>query len=492
MAAVDFFSAFQYKWAQTGTVFAWDDAQYKLGWATIGSTPPSVEQFNRAQQVLDEKSNWLYGQLATVAAARGVTLTGASLTGLQQVLAAYGQATTTSTTPGAWMQVGAFGLGSAAPHASSYGYPSDFNLMDAVTGKVTVIGSNINGPGGAASLGYTGVLSVSLRGGPGGLSIVQEWSGYPTDTNGPGRWIRYGTGAAGARTYTDWEGVYTSRSIPAASTTVSGISRLATTAEATAGALATVAVTPAGLAAAVPAASTTVVGKTRLATTAEAIAGSLATVAVTPAGLAAAVPVASTTVVGKSRLATLAETATGTDGTLSITPAGLNSLFVGSIQIFAMPTTPAGWLKANGAAVSRTTYAALFSKIGTTFGTGDGSTTFNLPDLRGEFLRGWDDGRGIDASRVFGSAQLDAQQAFTGNLGLRRLNDGNSLVGNSGVTGGFQFTAGARGPSPRLISATDSATLSDDQVTFSNTAAGTRTATETRARNVALLVCIKY
>lgn len=157
-----------------------------------------------------------------------------------------------------------------------------------------------------------------------------------------------------------------------------------------------------------------------------------------------------------------------------------------------MATAPAGWLKANGATVSRTTYAALFSKIGTTFGTGDGSTTFNLPDLRGEFLRGWDDGRGIDASRVFGSAQLDAQQAFTGSLGLRRLNDGNSLVGNSGVTGGFQFTAGARGPSPRLVSATDSATLADDQVTFSNTAAGTRTATETRARNVALLVCIKY
>lgn len=89
MAAVDFFSAFQYKWAQTGTVFAWDDAQYKLGWATIGSTPPSVEQFNRAQQVLDEKSNWLYGQLHAAATAKGISLSAGDLNSLKTLLDAY-------------------------------------------------------------------------------------------------------------------------------------------------------------------------------------------------------------------------------------------------------------------------------------------------------------------------------------------------------------------------------------------------------------------
>lgn len=89
MATVNFFDAFQYKWAQTGDIFAWDDTQYRLGWATVGSTPPSVEQFNRVHQVADEKANWLYGQLATVATAKGVTLAAGDLTGLSQVLASY-------------------------------------------------------------------------------------------------------------------------------------------------------------------------------------------------------------------------------------------------------------------------------------------------------------------------------------------------------------------------------------------------------------------
>lgn len=79
----------------------------------------------------------------------------------------------------------------------------------------------------------------------------------------------------------------------------------------------------------------------------------------------------------------------------------------GAVIHFARQTAPIGWLKANGAAVSRTAYASLFAAIGTTFGAGDGFNTFNLPDLRGEFIRGWDDGRGIDDGRTFGSWQAD-------------------------------------------------------------------------------------
>lgn len=79
----------------------------------------------------------------------------------------------------------------------------------------------------------------------------------------------------------------------------------------------------------------------------------------------------------------------------------------GQMAPFAMTTAPTGWLKANGAAVSRTTYAALFAAIGTTWGVGNGSTTFNLPDWRGKFVRGYDDGRGVDVDRVFGEAQAD-------------------------------------------------------------------------------------
>lgn len=84
------------------------------------------------------------------------------------------------------------------------------------------------------------------------------------------------------------------------------------------------------------------------------------------------------------------------------------SPLAGMIAAFARNTPPTGWMKANGAAISRTTYAALFAAIGTTFGAGDGATTFNLPDMRGEFLRGWDDGRGIDSGRAFGSFQDQA------------------------------------------------------------------------------------
>jgi microcystin-dependent protein len=78
---------------------------------------------------------------------------------------------------------------------------------------------------------------------------------------------------------------------------------------------------------------------------------------------------------------------------------------IGSIHWMAGSTVPSGYLKANGANVSRTTYARLFSVIGTTYGIGDGSTTFALPDLRGEFVRSWDDGRGVDSGRAIGTAQ---------------------------------------------------------------------------------------
>lgn len=75
----------------------------------------------------------------------------------------------------------------------------------------------------------------------------------------------------------------------------------------------------------------------------------------------------------------------------------------GESAFFAMATAPAGWLKENGAAYSRTAYAALFAAIGTTYGAGDGSTTFNVPDSRARFKRPLDEGKGLDPGRVIGS-----------------------------------------------------------------------------------------
>jgi len=79
----------------------------------------------------------------------------------------------------------------------------------------------------------------------------------------------------------------------------------------------------------------------------------------------------------------------------------------GTVHLFATTTAPSGYLECDGSAVSRTTYADLFAVIGTTWGAGNGSTTFNLPDLRGEFVRGWDNSKGTDSGRSFASSQSD-------------------------------------------------------------------------------------
>lgn len=79
--------------------------------------------------------------------------------------------------------------------------------------------------------------------------------------------------------------------------------------------------------------------------------------------------------------------------------------WVGMIAPFAMTAVPSDWLFCDGSAVSRSTYADLYGVIGTTWGTGDGNTTFNTPDFRGEVMRGWDDGRGVDSGRNVASQQ---------------------------------------------------------------------------------------
>jgi microcystin-dependent protein len=112
---------------------------------------------------------------------------------------------------------------------------------------------------------------------------------------------------------------------------------------------------------------------------------------------------------------------------------------VGRIGTFAMATPPPGWFRANGAAVSRTVYAALFAKIGTTYGAGDGVSTFNLPDPRGKFIRVFDDGRGIDVGRVLGSSQADEirSHSHTGSSGAA---GSHAHTGSSAAAGGHAHT----------------------------------------------------
>jgi microcystin-dependent protein len=168
--------------------------------------------------------------------------------------------------------------------------------------------------------------------------------------------------------------------------------------------------------------------------------------------------------------------ATGIDGTVigATTPAAGSfttltaSNLVGQVSYFAANAAPTGWLKANGATISRTTYANLFAAIGTTFGVGDGSTTFGVPDLRGEFLRAWDDARGIDSGRVFGSAQTDIFKTHTHDI-LRM-----DVAQAGATTARYQFYEVSTGK-PLNPGATQS-----------------EGGSETRPRNIAMLACIKF
>lgn len=88
---------------------------------------------------------------------------------------------------------------------------------------------------------------------------------------------------------------------------------------------------------------------------------------------------------------------------------------VGTVAPFKGGTVPTGWLLCDGLAVSRTTYAALYDLIGTSEGIGDGSTTFNLPDLRGYFIRGK-----MDVNTLIGSGSAASNNATFTAHGINR------------------------------------------------------------------------
>jgi microcystin-dependent protein len=130
---------------------------------------------------------------------------------------------------------------------------------------------------------------------------------------------------------------------------------------------------------------------------------------------------------------------------------------------FAMNSAPVGWLAANGSAVSRTTYDDLFAAISTTYGAGNGSTTFNLPDLRGYFVRGSGTNTDGTASGTFGAKQADMFEAHT------HTTPG-TMVGNGALS---------------------IAVYSNGLRTDCSSGTGSTGGTETRPKNIAMLYCIK-
>ena len=185
-----------------------------------------------------------------------------------------------------------------------------------------------------------------------------------------------------------------------------------------------------------------------------------------------------------------------TDGSGNLSFQIVAGVPTGAVFCVAVATIPTGYLECNGAAVSRTTYAALFSFIGTQYGAGNGSSTFNLPDLRGEFVRGFDNGRGVDSGRGIGSSQSgqnlshdhDADASATSNVsdpGHRHPSRG---YGNDD-DGGNQYTGS--GNNDVRSNAIEDATTGISVATNVSIDVDNDGGNEARPRNVAMMYIIK-
>lgn len=153
-----------------------------------------------------------------------------------------------------------------------------------------------------------------------------------------------------------------------------------------------------------------------------------------------------------------------TDASASSVPAGVMAPFAGS-------SAPSGWLLAYGQAISRTTYSDLFAAIGTTYGSGDGSTTFNLPDARGRALFGVDNMGGSAANRVTsGVSGITGTTlgATGGSEAMHQHNHGVTDPGHihvfqTGASGGFGARGDAQGTATNnnTLSATTGITINN-------------------------------
>lgn len=93
-------------------------------------------------------------------------------------------------------------------------------------------------------------------------------------------------------------------------------------------------------------------------------------------------------------------------------PANVNAAVIGEIRQISKNAIPNGWLQCDGSAISRATYQNLFDAIGTTYGVGDGSTTFNLPDLRGRVPLGEGQGPSLN-NKTLGETGGEEEHSLT-------------------------------------------------------------------------------
>ena len=212
-------------------------------------------------------------------------------------------------------------------------------------------------------------------------------------------------------------------------------------------------------------------------------------------------------------------------------------VLTGMVSYFCTTTAPTGWLKCNGADPSRTLYASLFNVIGTTFGIGDGINTFNVPDLRGQFIRSYDDSGLIDVpwsevgTTTINTANITAVNTYGFNVGwivtssvagvipagttilsitstIAAVMSANATATNSVQTLTFTRPLGllendtlqdhrhymdtqTNVPTTGGTTVADTGTTTSSTGGYINPVAG-NAASETRPKNIALLACIKY
>jgi microcystin-dependent protein len=231
-------------------------------------------------------------------------------------------------------------------------------------------------------------------------------------------------------------------------------------------------------------ASTTTWGAAKYATSIETKEGTATNLAITPLGLKTAladpnvtfVPEATENISGTIKLATSQEVVDGVDDTKAITPAKLKSALptlgltnpAGTVIAFAGSTAPTGYFECDGRDVDRTTYSDLFAAISNIYGDGDTTTTFNIPDLRGTFIRGWSHGVSLDAGRQLGTFQVDSVKDHTHVF----------------------LSSPDAGQDPNITSGTGRTIPSGMISIETNTNAGG--SNETKPHNYAMMYCIKY
>lgn len=180
---------------------------------------------------------------------------------------------------------------------------------------------------------------------------------------------------------------------------------------------------------------------------------------------------------------TLEQEVTATKTLIQQTQKEAENLLVGAVMAFAMPEAPEGWLACDGEEISRTEYARLFERISIIFGEGDGETTFNLPDLRGLFVRGWDNAGQIDPEREFATGQYDQIQTHSHSTSLFADKVIIAKAGAKHVGKGRRTWYSDEKIAQYLEITQPTSASSENPIRYGH---------ETRPKNIALLYCIKY